>query len=144
MAEEPSPSIKQRVKHAIPPALKRLIRPEVEDNAHTKAALDMLRERQLSPAIIADNLRVVLQDGRPRRSLAEALLVKQKVGVNIHYEEARRRSPGWMNVNGVYSMSSELTASRFWRLVFQEADEAIQATPDAGYIRDNYRRAAKA
>jgi hypothetical protein len=144
MAEKPSPSIKLRVKHAIPPVIKRLIRPEVEANAHTKAVLDMLRERQLHPAIIADNLRVVLQNGRPRRSLAEVLLVKQKVGVNINYQEARRRSPGWMNVNGVYSMSSELTASRFWRLVFQEADEAIQATPNAGYIRDNYRRAAKA
>jgi hypothetical protein len=124
--------------------VKRLIRPEVEDNAHTKAVFETLRERQLYPAIIADNLRVVLQDGRPRRSLAEVLLVKQKVGVNINYEEARRRSPGWMNVNGVYSMTSELTASRFWLLVFQEADEAIQATPNAGYIRANYRRAAEA
>jgi hypothetical protein len=144
MAEELSPSWKERVKDAVPPAIKRLIRPEVEDNAHTKAVFDTLREKQLYPAIIADNLRAVLQDGRPRRSLAEVLLVKQKVGANINYEEARRCSPEWMDVNGVYKMTAELTASRFWQLVFQEADEAIQATPDAGYIRASYRRAARA
>jgi hypothetical protein len=144
MVKEAAPSWKQRVKDAVPPSMKRLIRPEVEDNAHTKAVFDALRENQLYPAIIADNLGKVLHDGPPRRSVAEALLVKQKVGANISYGKARHHSPEWMDVNGVYRMASELTASPFWQLVFQEADDVIQATPNAGYIRADYRRAAEA
>jgi hypothetical protein len=122
----------------------KLIRPEVEDNAHTKAVFDALRERQLYPAIVSDNLRAVLQGGPPRRSLTEALFVKRKVGANIDPVQARRCAPGWMNVDGVYKMSSELSAAPFWQSVFQDADEVIQATPNAGYIRANYRQAAQA
>ena len=132
------------MKDAIPPSLKKLVRPEVEDNAHTKAVFDALRETQLYPAIVVDNLRAVLQGGPPRRSLAEAILVKRKVAANIDPGEARRCAPGWMDVNGIYRISSELTAAQFWQSVFQDADKVIQATENAGYIRKNYRKAAQA
>lgn len=144
MVQKVAPSWKKRLKSTIPAPVKKLIRPEVEDNAHTKAVFDALRERQLYPAIVTDNLRSVLQGGPPRRSLAEALFVNRKVGANIDPSEARRCAPEWMDVNGVYKISSELSAAPFWLSVFRDADDVIQATPNAGYIRANYRQAAQA